>query len=140
MSQYNYQYGYCHYFAKYIIGELRRKFPHKEVNHFLLLVDEIDNITEEIVHEFLVHVYIKIGDLFFDSDGITTYDNVIKRMDEWVLNQKKLTPDTHRLQVWLEEDTDIPEHFFDGQFCDTSKVEQEVKMISTQLILPHSIF
>ena len=36
-GNYNYQYGYCHYFAYNIIGKIRKMFPKKKVNYYLLL-------------------------------------------------------------------------------------------------------
>ena len=126
MSSYDYQYGYCHYFAKNVIGELRATYPNKQINHFLLLVDEVDVDTEDIVYEHLIHVYVKIDDIYIDSEGFITYEKVMERVDNWLQIQREVVPHHHRLDVWLMEDTEIPKHFFDDQTCDEDMVKKDV--------------
>ena len=45
-GDYDYQYGYCHYFAYDIIGKLKELYPEKDIRYLLLL---ISNLWEKFV-------------------------------------------------------------------------------------------
>ena len=103
-GNYDYQYGYCHYFAYNVIGKIRKMFPKKKVNYYLLLAQEIDKEDGTIVQDYLVHAYIKIDNMLLDSNGITTMDEAWKRLEEWEERQRYLVPDEYRTEIFDEED------------------------------------
>ena len=126
-GDYDYQYGYCHYFAYNIIGKIRRMFPKKEVNYYLLLAQEIDKEDGTIVQDYLVHAYIKIDNMLLDSNGITTMDEAWKRLEEWEERQRNLVPDEYRTEIFDEETNEIPEYFFNNTFCNTGRVKKDLE-------------
>jgi hypothetical protein len=126
-GNYNYQYGYCHYFAYNIIGKIRNRFPNKKVNYYLLLAQEIDEEDETIVQDYLVHAYSKIDYILLDSNGITTMDEAWRRLEEWEENQKHLVPEMYRTEIFDEETDKIPEWFFNNSFCNTGRVKKDME-------------
>lgn len=125
-GKYDYQYGYCHYFAYDIIGKIKKRFPNKKVNYFLLLANEIDE-DNVIVQDYLIHVYIKIDDVLLDSNGFTTVNNAIERLDEWEKKQSHLVPDIYRTETWIEESDTIPKYFFNNMFCNRNKIKKDIE-------------
>ena len=126
-GNYDYQHGYCHYFAYDIIGKIKKRFPNKKVNYYLLLANETDNETGQVEQDYLLHVYIKIDDMLLDSNGLTTYDKAEERVNDWYERQLKITPDEYEINVWDEESDTIPEHFFNNEFCNTGRVKKDVE-------------
>jgi len=134
-GNYDYQHGFCHYFAYNIIDKIKERFPNKKVNYYLLLANETDVDTGEVDQEFLLHVYIKIGDRFLDSNGFTTIDEVNQRLDDWYNRQLTLTPDDYNINVWDEESDTIPEMFFNNKFCNVKRVKEDMdKFLSNPIV------
>jgi hypothetical protein len=126
-GNYDYQHGFCHYFAYNIIGKIRKRFPNKKVNYYLLLANEVERDTEEIMQEYLLHVYIKIDDMLLDSNGVTSIDKVGKRIEDWYDRQLTMIPEDYELNVWEEESDEIPEMFFNNKFCNVGRVRQDLE-------------
>jgi len=126
-GNYDYQHGYCHYFAHNIIDKIRERFPNKNVTYYLLLANEVNIETEEIEQEYLLHVYINIGDKLLDSNGFITMDKVEERIDDWYNRQLTITPEDYEINVWDEESDTIPEMFFNSRFCNVDKVKKDTK-------------
>ena len=126
-GKYDYQYGYCHYFAYDIIGKIRKRFPNRKVNYYLLLANEVDKDTDEVEQDYLLHVYIKIDDMLLDSNGFTTFDKAEKRMDDWYERQLPMVSEEYELNMWTEESDEIPEMFFNNRFCNTGKVKRDIE-------------
>lgn len=130
-GNYDYQHGFCHYFAYNIIDKIRERFPNKKVNYYLLLANEVNKDTDEVEQDYLLHAYIKIGDKLLDSNGFTTMDDVEERIDDWYSRQLMMTPEEYDINVWEEESDEIPEMFFNNQFCNTKRVKEDmVKFLS----------
>ena len=126
-GNYDYQHGFCHYFAYNIIDKIRERFPNKKVNYYLLLANEVNKDTDEVEQDYLLHVYIKIGDKLLDSNGFTTMDEVEQRVDDWYNRQLTMTPEEYDINVWEEESDEIPEMFFNNQFCNTKRVKEDME-------------
>ena len=126
-GNYDYQHGYCHYFAYNIIGKIRKLYPHKKVNYYMLLAQEIDNTDGTIVQDYLVHVYIKIDNMLLDSNGITTMDDAWEKLEEWEQRQQHLIPESYETKIFDEESNEIPEYFFNNNFCNASYVKKDVE-------------
>jgi len=125
-GNYDYQHGYCHYFAYDIIGKIKEKFPNKKVNYYLLLANEVDRRDGTVEQDYLLHVYIQIDDMLLDSNGITTYEKAWERAEDWEQRQQRMTPDEYEINVWDEESDTIPEMFFNNEFCNTGRVKKDV--------------
>ena len=126
-GNYDYQYGFCHYFAYDIIDRIRESFPNKKVNYYLLLGEEINEDTDEVENDYLIHAYIQIDDMLLDSNGFTTKEKAQERLEEWEQRQLTLIPEEYQLNVWEEESDDIPQHFFNNSFCNTKRVKQDIE-------------
>lgn len=134
-GDYDYQKGFCHYFAYNIIDKIRERFPDRRVNYFLLLANEIDSYTDEIEQEYLLHVYIQIDDLLLDSNGFTTYDKAIERAEDWEQRQLSMTSGGYDIQLNEKESDVIPEFFFNNSFCSAKKVKEDVeKFLSDPIV------
>ena len=125
-NTYDYQYGHCHYFAKNLIDKIKKRFPNKSVKYYMLCANEKDMETGEIEQEYLIHVYIKIDDLFLDSNGFIKYDKIQQRMDLWFNRQKELIPDEYEINMWEEEVYKIPNYFFNDKTCKKVKILKDV--------------
>lgn len=134
-GNYDYQHGFCHYFAYNIIDKIRERFPDKEINYLLLLASEIDTHTNEVEQEYLLHVYIKIDDLLLDSNGFTTYDKAMERVEDWEERQLSMTPDDYEIELRDEESDVIPEIFFNNSFCNAKRVKQDVEKFLSNAIV-----
>jgi vancomycin permeability regulator SanA len=135
MVGYDYQHGFCHYFAYNIIGKIRKKFPKKKVNYYLLLAQEVDKESGEPINDYLIHVYIKIDDMLLDSNGFTTKDKALHNAKEWEERQQHLIPDEYETVVWDEESDEIPDIFFNNSFCNSSKVKKDIdKFLSNPVV------
>jgi hypothetical protein len=102
-------------------------FPKKKVNYYLLLAQEIDELDETIVQDYLVHAYIKIDNMLLDSNGLTTMDEAWKRLEEWEERQRYLVPEMYRTEIFDEETNEIPEYFFNNTFCNTGRVKKDME-------------
>jgi len=126
-GNYDYQHGYCHYFAYDIIGKIKKRFPNKKVNYYMILANEVDTIDGTIVQNYLIHVYIQIDNMLLDSNGITTHDKAWKMAEEWEQRQAHLVPESYETKMWEEESDTIPEMFFNNSFCNTGRVKKDVE-------------
>ena len=125
-GNYDYQYGFCHYFAYNIIGKIKKRFPNKKVNYYLLLANEVDE-DGVVVQDYLIHVYIKIDNMLLDSNGLTTVNDAIQRLDEWEQRQSHLVPEMYRTETWTEESNTIPDYFFNNRFCNPGRVKKDIE-------------
>jgi hypothetical protein len=126
-GNYDYQHGYCHYFAYDIIGKIKEKFPKKKVNYYLLLANEVDKEDGTVEQDYLLHVYIQIDNMLLDSNGITTHDKAWERVEDWEQRQLRMTPDESEINVWDEESDTIPEWAFNNKFCNPGRVKKDVE-------------
>jgi len=56
-GNYNYQHGFCHYFAYNIIDKIRERFPNKKVNYYLLLANEVSSTIIFVTQEELRKIW-----------------------------------------------------------------------------------
>ncbi len=124
---YDYQHGFCHYFAYDIIGRLRKLYPERNIRYYILLGSEYEEGDPNPIQEYLIHVYIAIDNYLLDSNGFTTEEEAEKRLQEWEERQYTLIPDDYELVVDMQESNEIPEMFFNNKFCNTKTVRQDVK-------------
>jgi len=120
----DYQFGHCHYFAKYLIKVFQELLPNEEINYHLILAERLDDDNENI-DDVLVHVYLKVGDYLIDSEGVHSIDIASEREKEWADREMDLTPDGYDFSTWEESRDEIPEMFF-NRFCSTKKLKQDV--------------
>lgn len=120
----NYQFGHCHYFAKYLKRVFEELLPNKEIKFYLLLANRIDD-EDEIIDEVLIHAYLKIDNYYIDSQGVFDEEETERRIQEWADVEKDLTPDGYDFEVWEDEADDIPEIFF-NRFCSTKHLKKDV--------------
>lgn len=123
---YDYQSGYCHYFAYNIKDKIKKRFTDKDVKYYLLMALEEDIESGAIITEYLVHVYIKIGNFLLDSNGIIDIDKADDRLDDWEKNVNKDIPDIYKVKTWTEESDDIPDIFFNN-FCNIERVRKDLE-------------
>jgi hypothetical protein len=127
-NKYDYQHGYCHYFAYNIIGKLRKLYPTKNINYYLILGDEIYDFDEgELENTTLVHAYIKIDDMYLDSNGISSLADVEKRMNDWYDENMDKLPEDYRLEMYHKEVKSIPKYYFNSDFCNVSIVKRDIE-------------
>lgn len=130
-NKYDYQYGYCHYFANIIIEKIRKLVPQSvPVNYYLILAERYDE-DEEVIDDVLIHAYINIKGFYLDSDGFHTIDEVNEREEEWIRTEETLTPEGYSFDSWQEEVDEIPDYFF-NRFCKASKVKEDIKEFMLQ--------
>jgi hypothetical protein len=92
---YDYQYGYCHYFADIIIDEIRNLVPKDfSINYYLILAERLDD-DGEVIDDVLIHAYIKVGDYYLDSEGFHTIDDIDKREQQWLDTEETMTPENY---------------------------------------------
>ena len=128
---YDYQYGYCHYFADVIINKIRELVPNDvPINYYLILADRFDD-EGEVINEVLIHAYIKIKDYYLDSEGFHTKEQVDNREKEWSDREETLTPDGYSFNTWQEETDIIPIYFF-NKYCKTTKVKKDIEEFISQ--------
>ena len=125
---YDYQHGYCHYFAYNIIGKLRKLYPNKKINYYIIIADVIYDFDEgELESRNLVHVYIKIDDVFLDSNGISDLTEVERRTKEFYDNNIEELESDYRLDVYHKEFKTIPKQFLNKNYCDSNTVKKDIK-------------
>ena len=127
-DRYNYQHGYCHYFAYDIIGRLKKLYPNRNIRYFLLLATEYEEGDTFPSVTYLIHAYIAIDDLLFDSNGFTTEQEAEQRMIDWEKRQNVLNRDEPEIYVEtdMQEFSEIPIEYFTNGGCDTKKVKRDV--------------
>ena len=126
-NEYNYQDGYCHLFAYNIIDKLKKLYPSKNIRYYLILADLIYDYDEgEVEDSKIVHAYIKIDDLYLDSNGFSSENDIEKRTQDYYNNALIDLPDDYRVEIWHNEYDKIPKHFFTKVSCDNEKVKRDV--------------
>ena len=126
-NKYDYQHGYCHYFAYNIIGRLKKLYPNKNIRYYLILADEVYDFDEgDIEQSYLIHAYIKIDDLYLDSNGFSTEDEIEQRANDWYERQLNQLPEDYRIDIWHDEYDEIPDMFFNDKFCNTGTIKQDI--------------
>ncbi len=123
-SENNYQFGHCHYFAKYLKRVFEELLPNKNIEFHLVLGHRYDDEGENI-DDVLIHAYLKIDDTLIDSEGVFTIKEASKREQEWTDTEKDLTPDGYNFESYEETTEDIPEIFF-NRFCSTKHLKKDV--------------
>ena len=120
----DYQFGHCHYFAKYLKRVFEELLPDKEIKFYLLLANRIDD-EDEVIDEVLIHAYLKINNYYIDSEGVFDEEETERRVREWADIEKDLTPDGYDFEAWEDEADEIPEIFF-NRFCATKHLKKDV--------------
>ena len=127
-NKYDYQHGFCHYFAYNIIGRLKKLYPNKNIRYYLILADEVYDYDEgEVEQSYLIHAYIKIDDLYLDSNGFATEDEIEKRTQDWYDGQLEELPEDYRIDIWHDEYNKIPKYFLNNQFCNTGIIKKDIE-------------
>jgi hypothetical protein len=120
----DYQFGHCHYFAKYLIRVFKEMLPKVDVKYHLVLAARYDD-DEEIIDDVLIHAYLKVGNYLIDSEGVHSFDTASDRAQSWADVEKDLTPDGYDFETWEEESENIPEMFF-NRWCSTKQLKDDV--------------
>ena len=123
---YDYQYGYCHYFADIIIAEIRKLLPKLKINYLLILGERFDE-DDKIIDDVLIHAYIKVVNWLLDSQGFHPMVESENRLSKWEYKEKKMTPKGYRFETDIVESNTIPEHFFNSKFCNQSIIRKDIK-------------
>ena len=127
-GEYDYQRGYCHYFAYDIIGRLKKLYPNKDIKYYILFADEIYDYDEGIVEgTALIHVYIKIDNYLLDSNGFTTIEDANKRMKEWIQEMSEELPNDYRLEGYVKETRRFPTGYINKTQCDLETIKKDIK-------------
>jgi hypothetical protein len=127
-NKYDYQHGFCHYFAYDIIGRLKKLYPNKNIRYYLIMADEVYDFNDgDIEQSYLVHAYIKIDNLYLDSNGFITESEIEERTDDWYERQLLDLPEDYRVDIWHDEYDEIPDMFFDNKFCNRGTIKRDVE-------------
>ena len=121
----DYQWGHCHFFARYVKKVFEKLLPNKDIKFYLLLASRIDDEDNEI-DEVLIHAYLKIDNYYIDSEGVFDEKETERRVQEWADVEKDLTPDGYDFDTWEEVTDEIPEIFF-NRFCSNKHLKQDVE-------------
>jgi len=123
---YDYQYGFCHYFAYGVIDYFKEKFPDEDVSYYLIISEEKVVETDEVITQNLIHVYIKVNDNFIDSRGVHDYSDVQNKIDEYEEESIKFLPDVMSIIILEGESDDIPDIFFEKNECNQDQMEKDL--------------
>jgi hypothetical protein len=67
-GNYNYQHGFCHYFAYNIIDRIRELYPNKTINYYMLLANAITKtFSAGSVYYYQIASYILAGSYYLKS-------------------------------------------------------------------------
>ena len=121
----DYQWGHCHFFARYVKKVFEKLLPNKEIKFYLLLASRIDD-EDEVIDEVLIHAYLKIDGYYIDSEGVFDEEETERRVQMWADVEKDLTPDGYDFATWEDITDEIPEIFF-NRFCSTKHLEEDVR-------------
>ena len=121
----DYQWGHCHFFARYVKKVFEKLLPNKDIKFYLLLASRIDD-EDEVIDEVLIHAYLKIDNYYIDSEGVFDEEETERRVQMWADVEKDLTPDGYDFATWEEITDEIPEIFF-NRFCSTKHLEEDVR-------------
>lgn len=120
----DYQFGFCHFFARYLIEVMRELLPNLDIKYHLIMAERMDDYGD-VIDEVLVHAYLRVGDELIDSEGVHTIQTASLREKDWADREKDLTPDGYDYETWEDEYDDIPEMFF-NRFCSTKQLKSDV--------------
>jgi hypothetical protein len=123
---YDYQYGFCHYFAYGVIDYFKEKFPDEDVCYYLIISEEKVLETDEVITQNLIHTYIKVNDNFIDSRGVHDYSDVQNKIDEYEEEAIKFLPDVMSITILEGESDDIPDIFFEKNECNQDQIEKDL--------------
>ena len=130
-DKYDYQHGYCRYFAYNIIDRFREIYDTEDVNYYLILCDLIYDFDEgEVEDTTLVHVYIKIDDKFIDSNGVSTKEQVNDWVNTWLERNNREISDDYRLEIRNQVTTSKPINYF-SEVCNQKIINRDVKKFLT---------
>lgn len=132
-NNYDYQFGFCHYFATNIKEKLQELLPNKEINYYLIVAEELVIDTNEIIEYHLIHVYIKIDEYYLDSKGVHDYNDVISKIENYESEAIKYLPDFMELTIKEGESDEIPDLFFDDNECDQQQVKKDIEEFMSNL-------
>lgn len=132
-NNYDYQFGFCHYFATNIKEKLQELLPNKEINYYLIVTEELVIDTNEIIEYHLIHVYIKIDEYYLDSKGVHDYNDVISKIENYESEAIKYLPDFMELTIKEGESDEIPDLFFDDNECDQQQVKKDIEEFMSNL-------
>jgi hypothetical protein len=60
----------------------------------------------------LLVINTKIDDLYLDSNGFSTEEEINQRTNKWYERQLNDLPEDYRLDIWHDEYDKIPKYFF----------------------------
>lgn len=132
-NSYDYQFGFCHYFATNIKEKLQELLSNKEVSYYLIVAEELVIDTNEIIEYHLIHVYIKVDEFYLDSKGVHGYDDVISKIENYESEAIKYLPDFMELTIKEGESDEIPDLFFDDNECDQQQVKKDIEEFMSNL-------
>ncbi len=133
-NNYDYQFGFCHYFATNIKDKLQELLPNKEISYYLIVAEELVIDTNEIIEYHLIHVYLKVDDYYYlDSKGVHGYDDVISKIENYESEAIKYLPDFMELTIKEGESDEIPDLFFDDNECDQQQVKKDIEEFMSNL-------
>jgi hypothetical protein len=138
-NSYDYQFGFCHYFATNIKEKLQELLPNKEVSYYLIVAEELVIDTNEIIEYHLIHVYIKVDEFYLDSKGVHGYDDVISKIENYESEAIKYLPDFMELTIKEGESDQIPDLFFDDNECDQEQVKKDIEEFMSNLDIKNFI-
>ena len=130
-NDYDYQFGFCHFFATNIKNKLKEILPGKKIEYYLLIAEELVIDTNEVIEYHLIHVYIKIDNFYLDSKGVHNYDDIMIKFENYEREAIKYLPDFIELTLKEGESDDIPDLFFDDNECDQEQVKQDIEEFIT---------
>ena len=126
----DYQFGHCHYFAKYLMKVFKDLLPNEDIKYHLLFAERYDD-NGDTIDQVLIHAYLRVGQHLIDSEGVQGIEVASEREKEFTQREKDLTPEGYDFEVWEEELDFIPEIFF-NKFCSTKVLKNDVKDFVTR--------
>jgi hypothetical protein len=129
-NEYNYQDGFCNYFADNLIVKLKKQYPDRNIRYYLILADLIYDYDEgELEDSTIVHAYVKIDNLYLDSNGLSTEEDVNQRMQDWYDEKLLDLPEDYRLEIWHKEYNKIPKRFLKrATICDSKRIKKDIDL------------
>ncbi len=132
---YDYQNGYCHYFAPELRKQLKKILPNEKIEYKLLLGWRYYRKKEDN-EDVLIHTYVKIGDnILIDSEGFNYMSVAEERVDEWCdeqdCNVGVKDKWGHALKDYdseFKDSDEIPDNFYHSyDLVKPNKVKADVK-------------
>ena len=129
-NEYNYQDGFCNYFADNLIVKLKKQYPDRNIRYYLILADLIYDYDEgELEDSTIVHAYVKIDNLYLDSNGLSTEEDVNQRMQDWYDEKLLDLSEDYRIEIWHKEYNKIPKRFLKiATICDSKRIKKDIDL------------